>query len=56
MPTAAGFSASIAKSFSMLSNDVDPSSKPFKISESGEHHVSYSDIHSSLAGSAPEVV
>ena len=56
MPTAPGFTASIAKSFSMLSKVELPASNALKISESGEHQVSNSSFHSLLAGSAPEIV
>ena len=56
MPTAPGFAASIAKSFSMVSKFELPASNALKISDSGEHQVSNSSFHSSLAGSAPEVV
>ena len=53
VPTAPGFVASMAKSFSIVSKLVEPASSPKKISYSGEHQVSYSSAHSSLLGSAP---
>ena len=55
MPTCAGGPVSIEKSLSIVSNEDVPFSRAKKISDSGEHHVSYSAAHFSSAGSVPPI-